>query len=138
MKKWRVIEKENIADLDIEVYGKDESDLLKNILQAFTSLTADIGKLREVEELKNLEIKGDNFEEIVFNFVEKLVYFKDAKSLLFKKGRFKINDRKIIADLSGQKITPDLPVRIDIKALTRHKFKVTKGRRYKAALVFDI
>ncbi len=138
MNKWRIVEDENIADLAIEIFGKNKKDLLKNILLAFTSLTVHIKKLKEVERLKKLQIEGETFEELIFNFIDRLIYFKDAESLLFKKGKFKISKRKIIADLVGQKISPDLPVKIDIKALTRHKFKLEKNKYYKITAVFDI
>lgn len=138
MKKWQIIEDENIADLAVKVFGKNEVDLLQNILLAFASLTTEIDKLKEIAKLRNLKIKGENFEEQVFNFIEKLIYLKDTKSLLFKRGEFQVLAGEITANLFGQKITSDLPVKIDIKALTRHKFKVTKNKYYKVFMVLDI
>ncbi|MFN4212478.1 MAG: archease [Microgenomates group bacterium] len=138
MKKWKVIEEENIADLTVEVLGDNKKDLLNNVITVFASLITDVDKLKETEQLKNVEIKGENFEVIIFNFVEKLIYFKDAQFLLFKKGEFKVGNKKIIANLFGQKITNELPIKIDIKALTKHKFKVRKNKFYKVFMVFDI
>ena len=139
MRRWRIIEEENIADLVVEVFGESKEKLLENILFAFTSLTTEINKVKPTDQLKNLEIKGANFEELIFNFVEKLIFLKDAKLLLFKKGKFKIEDQKIKADLFGQKIVSGLPLKIDIKALTKHKFGVVKDSSYyKVFMVFDI
>lgn len=137
MKRWVVKEQENIADIALEVYGKDKEDLLQNILQAFTSIITDLKKIIPKEKI-SLILPVKTFPDLVFNFVEKLIYLKDAKGLLFKKGEFKIENKKITINLSGQKITPELPIRIDIKALTRHKFKVEKNNNYKINMVFDI
>ena len=39
--KWKVVGHKNPADIKIEVYGQDEEDLFKNILQAFTDVITD-------------------------------------------------------------------------------------------------
>ncbi len=139
MKKWIVIENKNIADLIIEVYGSSKKSLLKNVLLAFSSLITDVKRLKNIVKMKGLEITGESLEERIFHFVEKLIYFKDTQFLLFKKGEFKILEDKIIANLSGQKITPLLPVKVDIKALTRHKFNLKEEKGYyKLVMVFDV
>lgn len=140
MKKWLIKENENIADILIEIYGKDKKEFFQNILQAFTAVITDFEKLKLKEKL-SFRIKGESFSDLVFNFIEKLIYLKDVKGLLFKEGKFyfeKNNCLILKVDLLGEKISERLPVKIDIKAVTQHKFRVEKNHIYKATIVFDI
>jgi SHS2 domain-containing protein len=140
MKKWIIREEKNIADILIEVYGKDEYELLNNIIQAFTSIITDLKKMKLKEKL-SFKIKANNLADLVFYFVERLIYFKDVKDLLFKKGAFSLEKNRqlyLSVNLLGEKISQNLPVKIDIKALTRHKFAIEKNIYYKAVMVFDI
>ncbi|OGK11774.1 hypothetical protein A2954_04945 [Candidatus Roizmanbacteria bacterium RIFCSPLOWO2_01_FULL_37_12] len=140
--KWRVVDSKNIADINIEIYGKNEEDLFKNILQAFTEVITKIDSIKEKEEL-SLKITGKNLEELILNFIDQLIYLKDASFMLFRNGKFKLMFTKegysLFALLTGQKITNGLPIKTDIKALTLHKFKVVKLKnKFKVSLVFDI
>ncbi|MBI2641561.1 archease [Candidatus Roizmanbacteria bacterium] len=141
MKKWIIKEDETIADIQIEVFGKDEKELFENISDAFTSVITSPGKLSAAKEV-SLKLAAKNIPELVFLFTEKLIYLKDVKQVLFKKGVFQCMFTQkgwtLYGLLSGQKIAEDLPTKIDIKAITRHKFSVVKNGYYKATLVFDL
>ena len=86
----------------------------------------------------SFKIEGKNFSEQIFLFIEKLIYLKDTKHLIFKKGNFHFKKNSIKVTLFGQKLT-NLPIKVDIKALTKHKFDLKrKGGIYYLSLVFDI
>jgi len=136
-KKWEIVEDENIADILVIVYGKTKESLLRNILFAFCSIVTEVEKINLKKEV-TFKIKGENFSEQVFLFIEKLIYLKDTKHLIFKKGNFRFKKKLIKATLFGQKLT-DLPTKVDIKALTKHKFKLEKKEGYyQLTLVFDV
>lgn len=140
MKKWQIKEDENIADILVEVYGKDMKEFFSNLLQAFSNIIVDLKKIT-LNQKKRINIKAKNFSELVFNFIEKLIFLKDVNGLIFKKGKFefKKNDYYILkATLKGEKIKNILPIKIDIKAVALHKFEVKKNKFYKARIVFDI
>lgn len=142
MKKWIVKEDQNIADVMVEVYGKNEEDIFHNILEAFTNIITEVEKIKPVKEI-SLKITGEDLDELIFNFIEQLIYLKDTKQMLFSAGSFQVmftkNGYTLFVGLKGQKITKNLPIKIDIKALTYHKFKVEKkDHEYKITLVFDI
>lgn len=141
MKKWQVKDEENIADIVVEIFGKTEEDLLNNLIKAFTSIITKVDKIKEKEEYC-LKITNDNFSDLVFDFVEKLIYLKDVKGLLFKKGKFvlkKNGELNLTTVLLGEKISQKLPIKVDVKAITRHKFQVKKEKdKFKATIVFDI
>jgi len=136
--RWRVVDDKNIADLYLQVFGKTKSELMQNTLQAFTAQITEIKLIQPKKEVE-ITIKEKNFEQQLFLFIEKLIYFKDTKGMLFAKGNFRLFDDKINIILFGQKITKKLPLKTDIKSLTRHKFAVVKEKnQYVAHLVFDL
>jgi|YNPMSStandDraft_1061717.scaffolds.fasta_scaffold90613_1 SHS2 domain-containing protein len=139
MKRWQIFDKENIADIKLAVFGRTKKELLQNLIQAFTETVSAIKKVNKKEVIKDLKVKGENFSEVVFNFIEKLIFLKDAKFFLAKDGIFKFKNSELTFSLLGQTITKDLPIKTDIKALAKHKFQVKKEKNYyKVSLVFDI
>jgi len=136
-KKWEIAEDKSIADVLVVVYGKTKNSLLNNLLDAFGSIITEINKINLKKEI-TFKIEGKNFSEQVFLFIEKLIYLKDTKYLIFKKGNFRFKKNSIEATLFGQKLT-NLPIKVDIKALTKHKFNLEmKNGVYRLSLVFDI
>ena len=136
-KKWEIVEDKNIADVLLVVYGKTKNGLLNNLLEAFGSIITESKKINLKKEI-SFKIEGKNFSEQVFLFIEKLIYLKDTKYLIFKKGNFRFKKNSIEANLFGQKLT-NLPIKVDIKALTKHKFNLEmKNGVYRLSLVFDI
>lgn len=141
MKKWQVKEDKNIADVMIEIFGKNEKELFQNLLTGFASIITNPKKLKEKEKF-SFKMTAFTFEELVFNFVEELIYLKDTKAVIFKKGKFvfkKDTKFNLEAVLWGEKISEALPIKIDIKAITRHKFEVKKEKnKLKVIIVFDV
>lgn len=136
--KWRVVEDKNIADLYLTVFGKDKKTLLKNIVLAFADQITDLKKIQENIKEK-IVINQKNFEKIVFELINRLIYLKDVKETIFKKSQFCLKKNYLETILIGQKISDNLPLKIDIKALTYHKFKIEKKKKLLVAhLVFDI
>ncbi|MBI4226188.1 archease [Candidatus Roizmanbacteria bacterium] len=140
--KWQTIDNQNIADIMIEVYGKNEADLFGNILEAFTDIITKVNKIKEKKEIA-IKITGKNLPDLIINFINQLIYLKDTALMVFKNGKFKFtfteDGYSLYSVLSGQEIAKNLPIRIDIKALALHKFKVQKiHNKYKVSLVFDI
>ena len=140
--KWKIIDNQNLADIKVEVYGKNEEDLFGNILGVFTDIVTEVDKVKEEKEIA-IKITGKNLSELISNFINKLIYIKDTSLTLFKKGKFRLtfieDGYSLYSVLLGQKISRNLPIKTDIKALTLQKFKVERiGKKYKATLVFDI
>jgi len=136
-KKWEIAEDKNIADVLLVVYGKTKNSLLNNLLDAFGSIITEINKINLKKEI-TFKIKAESFSQQIFLFIEKLIYLKDTRHLIFKKGNFCFKKNSIDGILFGQKLT-HLPIKVDIKALTRHKFDLKrKNGTYRLSLVFDI
>jgi len=137
-KKWEIVEDKNIADVFLVVFGKTKNALLNNLLEAFAAIITEIKEINNLKEKITFKVEAFDFSEQIFLFIEKLIYLKDTKNLIFKKGDFCFKKNSIEATLFGQKLT-HLPIKVDIKALTRHKFDLKiKNGTYRLSLVFDI
>jgi SHS2 domain-containing protein len=137
-KKWEIVEDKNIADVFLVVFGKTKHALLNNLLEAFAAIITEIKEINNLKEKITFKVEAFDFSEQIFLFIEKLIYLKDTKHLIFKKGDFCFKKNSIEATLFGQKLT-HLPIKVDIKALTRHKFDLKrKNGIYRLSLVFDI
>jgi len=85
----------------------------------------------EPRETRQIELSNDNVEMLLFDFLQELIYFKDAKRLLLRtrethidqKGQAYFLKRKLPAndwnDTRHQQ-------RADVKAVTLHGFSVEK------------
>ena len=140
--KWKIIDNQNLADVMVEVYGKNEEDLMSNILGIFTDIITERDELKDEIE-KTVKISGKNLPDLILNFINKLIYLKDTAFMIFRNGKhnltFTQRGYSLNSILSGQKISKDLAIKTDIKALALHKFKIQKIKnRYKVSLVFDI
>ncbi len=141
--KFRILEKVAIADIAFESYGKNLSELFENSAIATTSIMVDAENLSETAD-KKIFLHADDIEALLFDFLNELVFIKDTDGLLFRKFKIQITEKKdkveLEAILSGEQLNPDKHnLKIDIKAITLHLFKVEKkSSGYKATVVVDI
>ncbi len=135
---YKIIEDKNIADVYLKIWAKTKEELFNEIIFAFSD------QITQSDQIKNkikqkINLKENNFSNLVFRFIEKLIYLKDTKSLIFKESRIFLNNNQIKGYLFGQKINQDLPIKLDIKAVTYHKFQIKNEKNfYCLYLVFDI
>jgi SHS2 domain-containing protein len=89
-------------------------------------------------------ISGDDIELLYFEFLNEILFFKDAESLLLLPEKISfavINDEyKCSFRLAGEKIIRDKHIfRVDVKAVTMHGLRIYKENDlYIAETVFDV
>jgi len=79
----------------------------------------------------------------LFDFLGELIYFKDAELLLFSKIKVDIKKEeklyKLKALLKGEKLREEHEQKVDVKAITFHKFEIKKLKeKYSARVILDI
>ena len=89
---------------------------------------------------KKIKLKNDDVGKLLFDFVEELIYLKDAKYMLFSKFSIKIKDDKLEAVVEGEKINPEKhELKVDVKAITLHNYFLKKTKDgWKARIILDI
>jgi len=142
MKKYKIIEDKAFADICFEAYGKDLNELFENSAFAIFEMAVEI-KTVNPNIIKKIKLTSDSIENLLYDFLSEILFFKDAEQLIFSKSKVDIKEKNKIsltAEFHGEKINPDKhPLDNDIKAITMHLFKVEKTEKgFKATVVVDI
>ena len=114
---------EHKADAKFKAFGKTLNQKFENAAKAMTSiLTEDKIKLKTKKIIK---IKGIDQKNLLYNFLEELLFLIDTKSFIPGKIKVKIKDLTLEAELQGDKIQ-NYETKSDIKAVTYNQMKITK------------
>ena len=140
-----------IADIAFCAEGKTREELMGNCGLALTSAMANTKKIGKNAK-KEIVVEGKNDEELLYNFLEELVYLKDVDGVLFKKFGVKISQTKKNGNSGNNAMemivscVGDTLDRIgrenllnDVKAITMHMFEIKKENgKWAATVVVDI
>lgn len=137
--KFKFLEKVAIADVAFEAYGKSLNELFTNVALAVEETMVDTKTIKPKIN-KEIELENERVEQLLFDFVQELIYLKDAEVLLFSKFEVDVKDGKLRAVCYGEKINmKKQKLRNDVKAITYHMYKVEKLKAgYKATVVLDV
>ena len=141
-RKFVYIENIAIADVAFEAFGESEEELFRNCaLALFEVMTRTKGLRSKLE--KKVELKAESLENLLYDWLSRLIYLKDVEGALF--GKFEVDIAKkgrefvLKAKASGQKVEEVEAAGTDVKAITKHLFAVEKdGSVWKATVVLDI
>ncbi len=134
-----------IADIAFEARGKTLQELFRSAALATTNVMVQDLKSVKQKVKKNIEVESENFELLLFNFLQEIIYYKDADLLLFSKYDIKINQDKknkkygLKCKAYGEKLSMKKhTLLVDVKAVTMHMFSVRKNKEWKARVILDI
>lgn len=133
-----------IADIAFIAHGPSLSELYRQAARATTEvMLEDLDQLR-LEENRNLDLEDEELEILLFDFLQELVYYKDAEQLLLLPKSVDVTltqgGYRLQASLAGETIDPRRhSLNADIKAVSLHRFRVepTEGG-WQAAVVLDV
>lgn len=99
-----------------------------------------------IDTKQKIEIRGENktVEGLLFDFLDDLVYYKDAERLVFRVFQIKIEQKGEVFQLLCTAAGETLDVekhhpKVDVKAVTMHLFEVVKIENgWKAQVLLDI
>lgn len=141
---YRFVEGFAIADVTFEATGKTLEELFESAGKAVTnSMVSDLATV-EKKITKKFTLKAENEEKLLHDFLQEVVYYKDAETLLFNGYSLKIKKEakgySLEATLKGEHLDMkkhDLIV--DVKAVSWHMFKLEKTKEgWKALAILDV
>ncbi len=139
---YRYLEDIATADAAFEVVGQTLEELFRDAAIATFEVMVDI-KSVEPGITREIELKNEAVDNLLFDWLSELVYLKDADALLFSK--FDVSIKKndfyeLEATASGETISQEKhTLRSDVKAVTYHMFEVKKiGENWTARVILDI
>jgi SHS2 domain-containing protein len=141
---YQYLEDVGTADIAFEATGRDLPELFTAAADATMNVMIDNLDAIELRETRQIELANDKIDMLLFDFLQELIYFKDARRLLLRVLEAQI-DRKDEAYFSKTKVAGEQlddarhHQRADVKAVTLHGFSVEKHEGgWKARVLLDI
>jgi SHS2 domain-containing protein len=131
---------EHPSDVGFEVYGDTLEELFANAAIAMYSLMTDVDEI-EADVERAIELKAEDFQSLMFDWLDELIFLFDSESLVMKKFDSAVNetDFSICGNCKGGKFDPSKHVSgIIIKAVTYNMMEVKKNEVWKARVVLDV
>jgi len=141
---YKFLEDIGTADIAFEATGRDLPELFMAAADATMNVMIDNLEAIESRETRQIQLSNDNIEMLLFDFLQELIYFKDAKRLLLRTREMQIERKDeeyfLKAKVSGEQLDDTRhQQRADVKAVTLHGFSVAKrDDRWKARVLLDI
>ncbi len=138
------LEDVSIADVAFEAWGDTVEAMFVAAAEATMNvMVADLETVfRSVH--RSVSVEADALDLLLLNFLQELIFYKDAEQLLLRADRVRVNTQQpplsASADLSGEKLDVNRhDLRVDVKAVTLHRFQVSKTERgHEAFVILDI
>ena len=133
-----------MADAAIEVNSDSLEGIFIDSGKALTNTMVDDLKSIKTNKKYTFKVESQERDLLLFEFLEKLVIEKDANQMLFSEFEVKINqtNEKFMVSViaHGELIDYDRhELCADVKAVTLHKFSLTKEKEdWKAEMILDI
>lgn len=141
---YKFLEDVAIADVAFEATGKTLKELLESSALAVTNtMVKDLDSVKHKVE-KKFTVEGENAEKLLFNFLQELIFLKDAKLLLFNKFKLDIVPRKTKFQLSVKAYGEKLDMKkheliVDVKAVSMHSFEVKEtSKGWICSVILDV
>ena len=132
------------ADIAFEATGRDLPELFTSAADATMNVMIENLDTIEPREMRRIELKNDEIDMLLFDFLQELIFFKDAERLLLRVREIRIDKKEGVYSLSVTTMGEPLDAlrhqqRADVKAVTLHGFRVEKTEgAWKAAAILDI
>lgn len=139
---YKFVEGLTLADVAFEATGRTLEELFESAGLAVTKTQIeDLDTIKQKESVK-LKLQAQTFEQLLHDFLQELIFYKDAKLLLFSKYSVTIDEKhcKLEAVLHGEKIDMTRhELLVDAKAITWHKFQLRKeAGQWNAVVIIDV
>ena len=141
---YKFLEEIGTADIAFEAVGRDLPELFRDAADATMNVMIDNLDAIEPRETRNIELSNEKIDMLLFDFLQELIYFKDAERLLLRTREVRIDERDqkwfLKAEAAGEPLDAVRHhQRADVKAVTLHDFSVEKeDGGWKARVLLDI
>jgi len=130
---------EHTADVKFKAEGKSVEDVFVSCAGALNETIRGDIKILEQEE-RVIDVKGDDFESLLYNFLEEFLFLLDSEGFLcagVKEIKIDEGNFKLEAVLVGDK-AENYKFTNDVKAVTYNDMFVKKDNEWKAQVVLDV
>ncbi len=136
MIRYKLIE--HTADTGLIAYGKNLPEAFGNAAYGMFSIIAELDDVRETES-RRIDVSADDPESLLFEWLNRLLYYFDVDMLLFK--RFEVEllpENRLKAICYGEKYDPlRHRLKTGVKSATYHMLKVD-GEKNEVQVILDV
>ncbi len=141
---YRYLDDIATADVAFEAWGQTLEELF--IAAADATMNVMVEDLTTIipREHRTIRAEADAIDMLLFEFLQELIYYKDAERLLLRVSRVHIDRRDdhalLAAEASGEELDPQKhELLVDVKAVTLHRFQVERtADGWRAMVILDI
>ncbi len=144
---YKFLEGLTMADVAFEATGKTLEEMFASAADAMMS--TQVKGLKKVEHKveKDFSLKAADEERLLHDFLQELIFFKDAERLLFSSYELEITKGAGVkggyvlkAKARGEPLDMKKhELLVDVKAVSWHRFKVEKtAKGWKAVVIIDV
>ena len=132
------------ADIAFRAWGTDLEETFISAADATMNVMVEELNAIEPRQRRELRLENDELDLLLFNFLQELIYYKDAEKLMLRvyQARVSSETRPYVLEALGQGETLDPErhhPRVDVKAVTLHHFRLQKTERgWEAMVILDI
>src|SRR5207302_4075638 len=128
---YHYLEEIGTADIAFEATGRDLPELFMAAADATMNVMIENMDAIEPRETRRIELTNDKIDMLLFDFLQELIYFKDAERLLLRVRETRIDEKEekyfLKAKGAGELLDETRHhQRADVKAATLHAFSVEK------------
>jgi protein archease len=141
---YHYLEEIGTADIAFKATGRDLPELFMAAADATMNVMIDNLGAIEPHETRHIELSDEKIDMLLFDFLQELIYFKDAERLLLRVREALIHEKDgqffLRAKTTGEQLDAARHhQRADVKAVTLHNFSLEKqGEGWKATVLLDI
>jgi SHS2 domain-containing protein len=141
---YKFLEEIGTADIAFEATGRDLPELFSDAADATMNVMIDNLDAIEPREMRHIELSNDKIDMLLFDFLQELIYLKDAERLLLRVRDAQIDKKEgkyfLKAEAAGETLDAARHhQRADVKAVTLHDFSVEKkDGGWNARVLLDI
>ena len=138
MKKYEFFD--HTADMGLRIYGSSLAGLFENAGCALFDVLTDTGRVKP-RQTRRFELRRDNVEELLVEWLGSLLYEFDTRGLLFSEFSIEhIDSLSLAASAHGEHFQPSChELKTAVKAVTYHGLSIRqKNGLWQATVVIDV
>lgn len=141
---YRYLDEEATADVAFEAWGADPEEVFRAAADAVVNVQIDRLESVVARERRTFELRNEALDLLLFEFLNRLIYYKDAEQLLLRVPDVQLRKDgqgwHCLATGQGEPIDPKRHEQIvDVKAVTLHHFRLEETPEgWTAHVILDI
>ena len=141
---YRYLDDIATADVAFDAWGNNQREMFLAAADATINvMVANLNSIEDVEQ-QNIEVTEDSLDMLLFQFLQELIFYKDARQLLLRVRQVNIRRYEDVfilkAQTFGETLNPQKhDLTVDVKAVTLHRFHIQRiDNQWHATIILDV